>query len=143
MQNQNTISFCSEDIIFELEKHLIIEKWIKETILNEDKSMGEITYVFCSDNYLHKINLEHLQHDTFTDIITFDYCVGDFINSDIFISIDRVKDNALTFKKSFQNELYRVMIHGILHLLGYKDKLDTEKKMMRSKEDFYLTLLSI
>jgi probable rRNA maturation factor len=143
MNNQNTISFCSEDISFEFEHQLLVEKWIKEAILIEGKSMGEITYIFCSDDYLHKINLEHLKHDTFTDIITFDYCVDEIINSDIFISIDRVKDNALTFQTMFQDELFRVMIHGVLHLLGYKDKLDTEKKMMRSKEDFYLTLLLI
>jgi probable rRNA maturation factor len=143
MFNQNTISFCSADIIFELEHGLIIKKWIKETILNEGKTMGEITYVFCSDNYLYKINLEHLQHDTFTDIITFDYCVDEIINSDIFISIDRIKDNALTFQTTFQNELSRVMIHGILHLIGYKDKSNQEKELMRSKEDFYLSLLSV
>jgi probable rRNA maturation factor len=143
MNIQNTISFCSEDISFEFEHQLLVEKWIIEAILIEGKSMGEITYIFCSDDYLHKINLEHLKHDTFTDIITFDYCVDEIINSDIFISIDRVKDNALTFQTMFQDELCRVMIHGVLHLLGYKDKLDTEKKMMRSKEDFYLTLLLI
>ena len=142
MQFQHAISFFSEDIVFELKSQDKIELWIQETIVEEGSSVGEITYVFCSDNYLHAINLEHLQHDTFTDIITFDYCVDDLINSDIFISIDRVKENAVTFQTTFQKELYRVIIHGILHLMGYDDKSDSDKEVMRGKEDFYLSLLS-
>lgn len=143
MTSQNTISFLSEGISFELEHLDVIQNWIQESVLNEGKSPGEITYVFCSDDYLHKINLEHLKHDTFTDILTFNYCVDEVVNSDIFISIDRVKDNAVSFNTSFQNELNRVIIHGILHLVGYDDLTDSDKETMRSKEDFYLSLLSI
>lgn len=137
---QNSISFESEVISFELEYPNLVQDWIQHAITNEDKVAGEISYIFCSDEYLHKINLEHLQHDTLTDIITFNYCEDDLINSDIFISLDRVKENAGLFKTSFENELSRVMIHGILHLVGYDDKTDEDKVLMRSKEDFYLTL---
>jgi len=137
---QNSISFESEAISFELEYPNLVQDWIQHAITNEDKVAGEISYIFCSDEYLHKINLEHLQHDTLTDIITFNYCADDLINSDIFISLDRVKENAGLFKTSFENELSRVMIHGILHLVGYDDKTDEDKVLMRSKEDFYLTL---
>lgn len=137
---QNSISFDSEAISFELEQPNLVKDWIQNTIVKEGKTAGEISYIFCSDEYLHKINLEHLQHDTLTDIITFNYCEDDLINSDIFISVDRVRDNAETFKTTFEDELSRVMIHGVLHLIGYDDKTDDDKVLMRSKEDFYLTL---
>jgi len=140
MLSQNIISFHSEDISFELEGQLDVQNWIEHAITNENKDVGEVSYIFCSDEYLHKINLEHLNHDTLTDIITFNYCEDNLINSDIFISVDRVKENAELFKTSFQNELERVMIHGVLHLIGYDDKTDEDKMVMRSKEDFYLTL---
>ena len=141
MSSTNSISFHSEGISFELENQNNLQKWVLEAIVKEGKKANEITYIFCSDEYLHKINLEHLQHDTFTDIITFNYCVGNLINSDIFISVERVKENANTFNASFQNELSRVIIHGILHLVGYDDKSDSDKKVIRAKEDFYLSLL--
>lgn len=137
---KNSISFNSEVDSFELKDSNVVQKWIQNSIIKEGKTVGEISYIFCSDDYLHKINLEHLQHDTLTDIITFNYCEGDLISSDIFISVDRVKENADTFKVSFENELNRVMIHGVLHLVGYDDKTDEEKKLIRSKEDFYLNL---
>jgi len=137
---QNSISFDSEDLSFELDRPNLVKDWILYTINNENKITGEISYIFCSDEYLHKINFEHLQHDTFTDIITFNYCNDNLINSDIFISIERVRENAILFKSSFENELSRVMIHGILHLVGYDDKTEEDKVLMRSKEDFYLTL---
>jgi len=101
-----------------------------------------LNYIFCSDTYLHKINLEYLKHDTLTDIITFDYSEKKQISGDIFISIDRIKENAPKFNQSTDIELNRVLIHGVLHLLGYKDKTPKEKETMRAKEDFYLTLLS-
>lgn len=142
MDFQNTIYFLSEDISFDLEDQNKVQNWIQNVISKEGKMMGEVTYIFCSDVYLHKINLEHLGHDTFTDIITFNYCIEDVINTDIFISVDRVKENAITFKTTFQNELSRVIIHGILHLVGYDDKNDSDKEVMRTKEDFYLSLLS-
>ncbi len=109
--------------------------WISLVITSESYVLGEINYIFCDDDYLHKINLEYLNHDTLTDIITFDNTVGNVINSDIFISTERVADNASDFNVSFQDELLRVMIHGILHLCGYKDKTDKEASLMRSKED--------
>jgi len=139
----SSINFFSEDIDFSLSKEKIIASWIEQTIFKEDKKPNEITYVFCSDEYLHNINLTYLNHDTFTDIITFDYTEKNIINSDIFISIDRVKDNAKKYNNTFENELHRVIIHGVLHLLGYKDKSSEETKEMRAKEDFYLSLLSI
>lgn len=137
----DTVSFFSEDIDFELEKPLIYSNWFSEAAGLENKTLGELTFIFCSDEYLHKINLEYLNHDTYTDIITFDYSNGGIIAGDIFISIERVKENAETFKCSFNDEVSRVLIHGVLHLMGYKDKEDDEKEIMRSKEDFYLTLL--
>lgn len=141
MPFSSSISFHSEDISFELDNPNITQVWVEKTILQEGKCLGEISYIFCSDNYLHKINLEHLNHDTYTDIITFNYCEDNTLNSDIFISIDRVKDNAKTYKVDFINELHRVIIHGVLHLIGYNDKSDDEQEIMTSKEDFYLSLL--
>jgi probable rRNA maturation factor len=94
--------------------------------------------VFCSDEYLHKINVDFLNHDTLTDIISFDYSVGKELHGDIYISVDRVKENAVDFKTAFKDELSRVIIHGIMHYCGYKDKVNTDEKMMRSKEDYYL-----
>ncbi|WP_159521229.1 rRNA maturation RNase YbeY [Sunxiuqinia indica] len=114
------------------------EDWIKNTILNEGKQSGEISFVFCSDDYLLDINRQYLDHDYYTDIITFDYVEGSLISGDIFISIDRVKENADVFKVSFENELNRIIIHGVLHLLGYKDKDLKQKEVMTGKEDYYL-----
>lgn len=113
----------------------IFSNWIRKVITSESYVLGEINYIFCDDDYLHKINLEYLNHDTLTDIITFDNTEGNVITSDIFISTERVADNANDFNVSFQDELLRVMIHGILHLCGYKDKTDIEASLMRSKED--------
>ncbi len=113
-------------------------KWIFDTIREEKHNLGEINYIFCSDEYLHKINVEFLNHDTLTDIISFDYTVGKEVHGDIYISVDRVKDNASDFNTDFDNELARVMIHGILHYCGYKDKTDEDAQIMRSKEDYYL-----
>ena len=114
--------------------------WIENSILNEGYKLGEINYIFCDDAYLLNLNRDFLNHDTYTDIISFDYSVGKQINGDIFISIERVKENAVSYNTEFQNELKRVMIHGILHYCGYKDKDVTDKKIMRSKEDYYLSL---
>lgn len=135
------ILFNTEELDFSLTNEQLIKDWVAQTIIAEDNILGEVSYIFCSDEYLHKINMEYLQHDTYTDIITFDYSELNVISSDIFISIDRVKENALTYKKTFEEELNRVLIHGVLHLLGYKDKTDEEAKLMRAKEDFYLNLL--
>lgn len=129
------ISFFSEDIDFILDNQDKIQKWINLIIAKEKNVLSYINYIFCSDAYLHKINLEYLDHDTLTDIITFPYTDAPPIESDIFISIDRVKENAKIFKTSFERELYRVIIHGVLHLCGYGDKDDESKKLMRNKED--------
>lgn len=115
--------------------------WIESAIELEKHELGELTYTFLSDEDLHKMNVEYLDHDTLTDIISFDYTVGKVIQGDVFISIDRVKDNAAQYEVEFEDELSRVMIHGVLHYCGYKDKSDSEKELMRSKEDFYLKLL--
>ncbi len=138
----NTITFHQEDVSYRLKSVKKVKAWIILSAANEAKQIGELNFIFCSDNYLHKINLEYLKHDTFTDIITFDYSEGKIINGDIFISIERVKENAKNFNQTIDNELNRVLIHGVLHLLGYKDKTPKDKELMRAKEDFYLTLLS-
>jgi len=125
------------DFVLDYEPQYV--KWINQTITSEEKELGEINYIFCDDNYLYKINIEALNHDTLTDIISFDYCVGNIVNGDIYLSIDRVRENATELNVDFGSELKRVMIHGILHYLGYKDKTDLEKELMRSKEDFYIS----
>ena len=138
---ESTLNFFSEEIDFSLDDELVTSNWILNSITEEEKVAGDINYIFCSDDYLYKMNVEHLDHDTLTDIITFNYCEGNVINSDIFISIDRVKENAILFNSSFSNELNRVIIHGVLHLVGYDDKNEVDKITMRAKEDFYLSLL--
>jgi rRNA maturation RNase YbeY len=115
--------------------------WISQTIINEGKTVGEINIIFCNDEYLLKINQEHLTHDYYTDIITFDYSENTLISGDLFISKDRVEENAEEYKVSFENELNRVIIHGILHLIGYNDKSESEIKEMRTKENYYLDKL--
>ncbi|MDO1502169.1 rRNA maturation RNase YbeY [Winogradskyella maritima] len=126
------------EIPFNLDNEKQVSDWISETILSENLKEGEINYIFCSDDYLHKINVEFLNHDTLTDIISFDYSAGKELHGDIYVSVDRVKENAETFATEFTNEMARVIIHGILHFCGYKDKSEDEEKAMRSKEDFYL-----
>jgi len=115
-----------------------IYEWINNSIQNENKQKGEINIIFCSDDYLLKMNKDHLNHDYFTDIITFDYCEKDLVSGDLFISTDRVGENAKKFNVEFNAELNRVIIHGVLHLIGYNDKTDEEQKEMTEKENFYL-----
>lgn len=114
------------------------KKWLEEIILSENKKPGDINYIFCDDEYLLKINQDYLQHDYYTDIITFDYVKGKTISGEIFVSLQRISDNASTLSKNYEEELKRVLAHGILHLCGYKDKTEEEEKEMRRKEDFYL-----
>ena len=136
--------FKNENLKFTLRNKTILKKWISATINKEKRKEGDITFIFCSDEYLLLINKQYLQHDTYTDIITFDYSEGDSaqpISGDIFISIERVKENAEKFSTTFENELHRVIIHGVLHLLGYKDKTKVAKAQMTSKEDYYLKQL--
>jgi probable rRNA maturation factor len=120
---------------FELENEAQYEDWISRIIESEGFDEGEINYIFCDDEYLHKINVEYLDHDTLTDIISFDYTVGNLVQGDIFISIERVQDNANDFNVSFDEELKRVLSHGVLHYCGYKDKSPKDEALMRSKEE--------
>ena len=120
---------------FELDNESQYEDWISRIIESEGFDEGEINYIFCDDEYLHKINVEYLDHDTLTDIISFDYTVGNLIQGDIFVSVERVKDNANDFNVSFEEELKRVLSHGVLHYCGYKDKSPNDEALMRSKEE--------
>lgn len=126
---------------FKLKNELEIQQWISSCIELYDFSEGELNYIFCDDEYLLKLNEEFLNHDTLTDIISFDYTLGKLISGDIFISVERVKENAQKFTQSYDNELNRVIIHGILHYFGFKDKSDSDKKNMRYEEDKCLKLL--
>ncbi len=134
----SSIHFFVEDINFVLKNKRKIQKVLAILSEKEGKELGEISYIFCSDNYLLKINKKYLNADYFTDVITFDYCVGNKISGDIYISIERVKENSKIFSQSFFNETLRVILHGALHLCGYKDKKPKEEKKMREKENFYL-----
>jgi probable rRNA maturation factor len=133
------IEFYSETD-FSLGREKEVRNWIQEVILKEGLETGELIYVFCDDEYLLKLNKDFLDHDTYTDIISFDYRMGDQLNGEIYISIDRIKENATLFKTDFISELHRVMIHGILHFCGYKDKTEKEASEMRKREDKALLL---
>jgi len=136
------ISFFSESVEFQLIDKTRYSQWISELIKQQGKNLGEISYIFCSDDYLHKLNLAHLNHDTLTDIITFDYTHAGIISGDLFISVDRVKENAASFQVDFLLEMKRVMAHGVLHLIGFNDKTTAEKKVMRKEEDKAISLFS-
>ena len=128
---------------FTLENEEAISAWLSAVIVSENKNEGEINYIFCDDEYLHKINMEYLNHDTLTDIISFDYTVGNELNGDIFISVERVQDNANDFNVSFDEELKRVMVHGVLHYCGYKDKDEESEQLMRAKEDEKIAMFHV
>ena len=133
------IHFFEEDITYNLKHKTAVRQWITKTIQAEGYRLKELNYIFCSDNYLLQINRQYLDHDTYTDIITFDNSdVDKTITGDIFISIERIRENAAKFNLAEPDELHRVIIHGALHLLGYKDKTPVTKKKMTQKEDFYL-----
>ena len=136
------IRYFTEDIKFEFKGKLSNNKWLRLVASSEIRKIGDVNIIFCSDNYILDINMKYLQHDYFTDIITFDYCEGNVLNGDLFISIDSVKENSEFYKTGFQDELNRVIVHGILHLIGYDDHSEEEIKVMRSKEDYYLSLRS-
>ena len=135
------ISFNYE-VVFKLSSEAKIIKWLSDVIQTENFKEGDINYVFCDDEYLHKLNVEFLKHDTLTDIISFDYSVGKQLHGDIFISIERVHENAENFKVNFNEELNRVMVHGVLHYCGYKDKSEEDANVMREKENHYLNLFT-
>lgn len=128
---------------FELTNEAQIETWITNVIESEDKREGDINYIFCDDEYLHKLNVEFLNHDTLTDIISFDNSVGNELHGDIFISVERVADNANDFNVTFNEELRRVIIHGVLHYCGYKDKTATEQAIMTQKENEKLKMFHV
>ena len=128
---------------FELGNEPAFEDWISRVILSEGKKEGEINYIFCDDDYLNKLNVEYLEHDTLTDVISFDYCVGNELHGDVFISVERVADNAKDFGVTFADELQRVIVHGILHYCGYKDKGEVEELLMRSKEDEKIAMFHV
>lgn len=136
---ETVIQFFNE-FDFELENQERFKTWIHSIIDSEEKIPGEINYIFCDDHYLHDINVKYLDHDTLTDIISFDNTTGNLINGEIYISIERVNENAREFNVTFENELKRVMAHGILHFCGYKDKTSTEKELMRIKEEEKIAL---
>jgi len=134
------ISYHFEDTDFVFKGKARNNRWLKLTAESEIRRIGEINIIFCSDNYVLDINQRFLSHDYYTDIITFDYCEGDKLSGDLFISVDSVRENAIEYGEEFERELARVMVHGILHLIGYDDHTKADQKEMRSKEDYYLSL---
>jgi len=134
------MDFFSEDIDYLPDDQDQLARWIASVIEDEGKIPAAVSFIFCSDDYLLKMNIEHLGHDYYTDIITFDYCEGPVISGDLFISVDRVRENAADLKVTFDDELHRVMIHGVLHLLGYGDKTNEDAQHMRAMEDKCLAL---
>lgn len=139
---EGTINFYSENN-FELGDQIKYARWIESVILSEEKELEEISYIFCDDEYLHEINLKYLDHDTYTDIISFDNCIGNILQGDIFISTERVEENAREFNVGFEEELRRVMVHGVLHFCGYKDKSESDSHLMRRKEDEKMKLFHV
>ena len=133
--------FC-EDIMFTYKNKLANNRWLKRVAGSEIRKIGDINVIFCSDNYILDVNMKYLQHDYFTDIITFDYCEGKVLSGDLFISVDSVRENSIEFGTDFEEELHRVIVHGVLHLIGYDDHTEEDKKLMRQKENYYLQMRS-
>ncbi len=136
------VFFSNADIDFELKSADLIKKWIFVVVKSYGKQVGRINYLFCSDEYVYEANVRYLNHDTYTDIITFDYVEGNLISGDIMISVDRVEENAKILDTSFESEMHLVIIHGVLHLLGFKDKSDVDAAIMRKKEEESLAVLN-
>lgn len=134
------VSFFTEDVVFPFKEKRLTSRWLKFVAGSEAKRLGDISVIFCSDNYILDVNIKYLQHDYYTDIITFDYCEGDTLSGDLFISIDSVRENASFYGTEFSDELNRVIVHGLLHLIGYDDHSDEDIVVMRSKENYYLSL---
>lgn len=134
------VSYFLQDIDFVFKHKRLNNSWLKLVAESEIKKLGNINIIFCSDNYILDVNVKYLGHDYFTDIITFDYCEKDILSGDLFISIDTVRDNAKFYKTEFNDELNRVIVHGLLHLIGYDDHTPEEQKIMREKENYYLEL---
>lgn len=136
------INFFSETE-FKLKNSEIYKSWLQKVVESENKKIGGLNYIFCDDEYLHEINLKYLNHDTFTDIISFDYSEENNISGDIFISVERVRENAEKFLVNFDTELKRVLVHGVLHFIGYKDHTNEEKEKMRGKEEEKLEMFHV
>ena len=134
------VSYFTEDTKFAFKEKRLTNRWLKLVAESEIRRLGDISIIFCSDNYILDVNMKNLQHDYFTDIITFDYCEGDRISGDLFISVDSVRENALFYGTEFENELNRVIVHGVLHLIGYDDHTKEDIAQMRAKENYYLSL---
>jgi probable rRNA maturation factor len=128
---------------FTLANEEAVATWLSAVIVSENKTEGEINYIFCDDEYLHKMNVEFLDHDTLTDVISFDYTMGNEISGDVFVSVERVLDNSKDFKTSFDEELKRVLVHGVLHYCGYKDKTEADEALMRNKEEEKLAMFHV
>ena len=134
------VAYYTEDTKFLFKEKRLTNRWLKLVAESEIRRLGDISIIFCSDNYILDVNMKYLQHDYFTDIITFDYCEGDLLNGDLFISVDSVRENAAFYETEFENELNRVIVHGILHLIGYDDHTKDDIAVMRAKENYYLSL---
>ncbi len=137
------IRYFNEGVKFTLKDKMANNRWLKMVAGSEIRSIGDINIIFCSDNYILDVNLRYLGHDYFTDIITFDYCEGKKLSGDMFISVDSVRENALEYGVEFDDELHRVMVHGLLHLIGYDDHTPEEELLIHEKEDYYLRLRNI
>ena len=134
------VSYYNEDIRFNLKDKRLNNRWLKMVVESEIKKLGPLSIIFCSDNYILDVNMKYLQHDYFTDIITFDYCEKNVVSGDLFISIDSVRENAVNYGTRFEDELDRVMVHGVLHLLGYDDHTEEDIAVMREKENYYVKM---
>ncbi len=134
------VRYFTEDISFTFKEKSLNNKWYRLVASSEVRRLGDINVIFCSDRYILDINMRYLQHDYFTDIITFDYCREDLLSGDLFISVDSVRENSLYYGTDFEDELNRVLVHGVLHLIGYDDHSEKETALMRSKEDYYLEI---
>ena len=137
------VSYYFEDTDFRLKAKTRIKYWLKLVAESEVYRLGNVSVIFCSDNYILDINQRFLQHDYFTDIITFDYSEGNRISGDLFISVDSVRENSLEYGTEFEGELHRVIVHGILHLIGYDDHTEEDVRVMRAKENYYLSLYDL
>ena len=136
------IQYFCEDIVFPFREKRLTNRWLKQVAEIEGRKVGDLSVIFCSDPYILDVNVRYLGHEYYTDIITFDYCEGNTLSGDLFISIDTVRDNAAFYGASFETELDRVIVHGLLHLIGYEDHTEEDRKTMRAKEDEALRLLA-
>ena len=134
------VSYFNDDIRFNLKDKRLNNRWLKMVAESEVKRLGPLSIIFCSDHYILDVNMRYLQHDYFTDIITFDYCEGDLVSGDLFLSSDSVRENATLYGTEFEDVLDRVLVHGVLHLLGYDDHTPEETAVMREKENYYVKL---